>query len=100
MMEEGKDVEKLIEDRIVLIRFIFGIIYGIIAYILYRLNLSLFFDLTTTIWVLAAAAYFPSIVYVEKRMGKRSLYYSFARGILTYYLTWIVIAYILYDLFG
>ncbi len=89
-----------VEDRIVLLRFMMGLIYGLVAYILYRLNLSIIYDTTTTIWFFAAIIYSASIYIVERKLGGQGLFMLLLRGLLTFYTTWIIIVFVLYDLLG
>ena len=89
-----------IEDRIVITRFIMGLIYGFIAYIVYRLGITIVYDVTTTIWILAAIVYSISIYYVGKKFNAEGLFLLLLRGLLTFYITWIALVLILYDLLG
>jgi len=89
-----------IEDRIVIARFIMGLIYGFIAYTVYRLGLTIVYDVTTTIWILAAIVYSISIYYVGKKFNAEGLFLLLLRGLLTFYITWIALVLILYDLLG
>lgn len=89
-----------IEDRVVVTRFIVGFVYGFIAYIFYRLGISIVYDVNTTIWVLAAFVYSITIYFVGKKFNAEGLFLLFLRGLLTFYITWIAMVLILYDLFG
>jgi len=89
-----------IEDKVVFTRLLAGIIYGFIAYIMYRLGFILLYDNSTTIWFIAGAVYIATMVYVDKRFGVRTWFLLLLRGLLTYYLSWITVLLILYDLLG
>ncbi len=90
----------VLEDKIVKLRFILGIVYGFIAYILYRLNIVLFMDNSVTIWFLAGIFYIPSIYYVSAFYGVNKWFPLLMRGLLTYYLAWITIVLVLYGVLG
>ena len=89
-----------IEDKIVITRFIMGLVYGFIAYIIYRLGITIVYDVTTTIWILAAIIYSISIYYVGKKFNAEGLFLLLLRGLLTFYITWVALILILYDLLG
>ncbi len=89
-----------IDDKIILIRFIIGAVYGVVAYIMYRFNMILFVDLSATIWSLAGAVFLASVFYIRLKYRVDSLFKLFIRGLLTFYGTWIIVFLILYDLVG
>ncbi len=89
-----------IEDYIVLIRFIAGLLYGFVAYVIYRVNLALMFDVAFTIWFLAGVVYAATVFYVETKFGYRGFFMTLLRGLMTFYLTWILVVLILYDVIG
>ncbi len=89
-----------IDDKIVFTRAILGIVFGFIAYLLYRLNVVLFMDVSATIWIFAGILYIASVFYVQKKYMVKRMFLLFLRGILTYYTIWIAEFLILYDLLG
>lgn len=89
-----------IDDKIVFIRAILGIVFGFIAYLLYRLNVVLFMDVSATIWIFAGILFIASVFYVQKKYMVERMFLLFLRGILTYYTIWIAEFLILYDLLG
>lgn len=91
-----------LDDKVVIIRAILGIIYGFVSYFLiYRFNLSLLMlDLSSTIWVLAGTVYVLSAFYIQYWSRSRSLFLVFIRGLLTFYAAWLSLFLVLYDLFG
>ncbi len=90
-----------IDDKIILVRGIAGIIYGFIAYIFYRFGLTLpFMDNSLTIWFIAGIVYVGSAYYIQRKYGVNALFQLFVRGILTFYGSWILCMLILYDLLG
>jgi len=90
-----------IDDKINMIRFIIAVIYGVVAYIMYRFNTTLFSgDLSATIWSLAGAVFLASVFYIRLKYRVDSLFKLFIRGLLTFYGTWIIVFLILYDLVG
>lgn len=89
-----------IDDKIVFIRAILGIVFGFIAYLLYRLNAVLFMDVSATIWIFAGILFIASVFYVQKKYMVERMFLLFLRGILTYYTIWIAEFLILYDLLG
>ncbi len=89
-----------LEDRIVFVRFITGVVYGFIAYLLYKISFTLFFDTSTTIWFIAGVAYIITMIFVEKKFKAHGWFLVLIRGLLTYYLTWIIVILVLHDLFG
>ncbi len=90
----------MIEDAVVKIRLVLGIIYGFVSYLIYRAGIVLYMDVSTTIWLLAGAIYVASIVYVERRYATGSIFLNLFRGLLTYYATWLIIFLVLYDVLG
>ena len=89
-----------IDDKIVFVRAILGIVFGFIAYLLYRLNVVLFMDISATIWIFAGILFIASVFYVQKKYMVERMFLLFLRGILTYYTIWIAEFLILYDLLG
>ncbi|ADI32251.1 hypothetical protein [Staphylothermus hellenicus] len=91
-----------LDDRVVIMRAVLGIIYGFISYFLiYKLNIALLtLDLSSTIWVLAGIVYVGSAFYIQYWSRSRSLFLVFIRGLLTFYATWLAIFLTLYDLLG
>ncbi|OYT37850.1 MAG: hypothetical protein B6U89_06700 [Desulfurococcales archaeon ex4484_58] len=90
-----------IDDKIILIRGLAGIFYSILAYSIYRLNLTLpFMDLSMTIWFLAGIIYIATAMYIQSKYRVNGLFQLFIRGLLTYYGSWILLFLILYDLLG
>jgi len=88
------------EDRVVLVRFITGLIYGFIAYTMYRLNTIIIIDNSYTIWFFSFIVYLTSGFIVVRVIREKTLFLLFIRGLLTFFLTWIIVALILFDLFG
>lgn len=89
-----------IDDKIVFIRAVLGIVFGFIAYLLYRLDLVLFMDVSATIWISAGVLFIASIFYVQRKYMVERMFLLFLRGILTYYTIWITEFLVLYDLLG
>ena len=94
----GGDI--VIEDAVVKIRLVLGIIYGFIAYLMYRMGIVLYMDVSTTIWLVAGAIYVASIVYVERKYATGSVFLNLFRGLISYYATWLIVFLVLYDVFG
>ncbi|MEM0356018.1 MAG: hypothetical protein QXT88_04165 [Desulfurococcaceae archaeon] len=89
-----------IEDHVVLIRLLFGSIFGFVAYLIYRFRISIFIVKTDLlIWILAAAIYVFTAYYVKKITGSTSLLYLYVRGLATFYGSWIIVFLVMYDLF-
>ncbi|WFO76154.1 hypothetical protein J4526_04795 [Desulfurococcaceae archaeon MEX13E-LK6-19] len=88
------------EDRVVLVRFIIGLIYGFIAYTMYRFNITIIVDNSYTIWFFSFIVYLTSGFIVDRVIREKTLFLLFIRGLLTFFLTWIIVAFILFDLFG
>ncbi len=89
-----------IDDRIVKLRAILGFVYGILAYMIYKLNLVVLFDVSGTIWLFAGILYVASGFYVQAKYGASGVFQVFIRGLVTFYTIWIIIFLILYDLAG
>ena len=90
-----------LDDHIVLLRAIAGVMYALIAYIIYRLGFKLpYMNLGLTIWFLAGVAYVFTAYYIQKTLGVSDFFHLFIRGLLTFYGTWILLFLILYDLLG
>jgi hypothetical protein len=90
-----------LDDKVVVLRALIGLLFGLIAYFLYRFNITIFsLDISGTIWVLAGIVYVATAFYVQYWVKTRSLFLIFIRGILTFYSIWIIIFLLLYDLFG
>ncbi len=89
-----------LDDNIAKLRGILGIVYGIIAYIFYRLGIVLIIDCSATVWILAGIVYIASGFYVQKKYGVSDIWHVFLRGIVTYYGAWLVVFFMLYDLLG
>lgn len=93
-------VRLTIEDHIVFIRLLFGLIYGFVAYTIYRLRISLFtFRTDLLIWMLAAIIYVSTAYYVKRSTGTNSLFHLYLRGLVTFYGSWLIIFLVMYDLF-
>ncbi len=88
------------EDRVVFLRFILGLVYGVVSYIIYRFSFTILFDMNTTVWFFAAVLYAISMPIVEYRYKHKGIFILLGRGLLTYYITWLSILLILYDLLG
>lgn len=87
------------EDHIVLIRLLFGSIYGFVAYLIYRLRVSIPFVKTDLlIWILAALVYVITAYYVKRTTGSSSLLHLYIRGFATFYGSWLIIFLVMYDL--
>jgi len=89
-----------IDDDIVKIRALAGMVYGFIAYVLYRVSLWGNPLLSSIVWILSVIAYIGTVVYVVKKFGARDWFHGFFRGIVTYFATWLLVLFILYDLIG
>lgn len=89
-----------LDDNIVLVRFLAGVIYGFIAYIIYRVNFYIIADAASTIWLLASFLYVCTIYYVYIKFNVQSLFKLLIRGLLTFYGSWILVFLVLYDLLG
>ncbi len=89
-----------IDDKIVKHRAILGLVYGFIAYLIYRLNIVMLFDVSGTIWLFAGIIYIASAFYVQAKYAASGIFQVFIRGIVTYYAIWIIIFLALYDLLG
>ncbi len=89
-----------IDDKIVKHRAILGLIYGFLAYLTYRLNIIILFDVSGTIWLFAGILYILSAFYVQARYAASGIFQVFIRGFVTYYTVWIIVFLVLYDLLG
>ncbi len=89
-----------IDDEIVKLRAMLGLVFGIIAYILYRIGFILFIDVSATIWFIAGIVYVSSGFYVQSKYGARGVFQIYIRGIVTFYTIWLLTLFILYDLLG
>lgn len=89
-----------IDDEIVKIRGLMGLIYGIMAYILYRIGLWSNPLLSSIVWMLSVIVYIGTVIFVVKKLGANDWFHGFFRGIVTYYCTWLLVLFILYDLIG
>jgi hypothetical protein len=91
-----------LDDKVVVLRALIGLLFGLIAYFLiYRFNITIFsLDVSSTIWVLAGIVYVATAFYVQYWVRTRSLFLIFIRGILTFYSIWIIVFIALYDLLG
>lgn len=90
----------MVDDHIVLIRLLFGSIYGFVAYIMYRFKISIFTAATDLlIWMLGAIIYVSTVYYVKKSTGTNSIFHLYFRGLVTFYGSWLIIFLVMYDLF-
>jgi hypothetical protein len=90
-------MEKLsVEDRIVLFRFLVGVLYGLIVYLA-----SLFtqpIKLTPIAWSASVMAYYTTVIYVAVKYKPTSKFQLYLRGLATFYATWILTVIILFEL--
>ncbi len=90
-----------LDDKVVVFRALIGLFFGLIAYILYKFNITIFsLDVSGTIWVFAGIIYVATAFYIQYWIKTRSLFLIFIRGILTFYSIWIIVFLSLYDLLG
>lgn len=89
-----------VEDAIVKARFLLGVVYGFVSYLIYRAGIVLYADVSTTIWLIAGIIYVGSIVYVEKKYLTGSVFLNVFRGLISFYATWLIILLVLYDVAG
>ena len=89
-----------IDDEIVKIRGLIGLFYGIMTYVLYRIGLWGNPLLSSIVWMLSVIVYIGTILFVAKKLGANDWFHGFFRGIVTYYCTWLLVLFILYDLIG
>jgi hypothetical protein len=89
-----------LDDEIVKFRALLGVIFGFLAYIVYRAGLVLLIDVSATIWFIAGVVYVASGFYVQAKYRLTGIFHVFIRGIVTYYALWIIVFLVLYDLFG
>lgn len=88
------------EDKVVFARFIIGVFYGFIAYIMYRYGFILIINNSYTIWFFSFITYLASGLVVGRIVREKTFFLLMVRGLLTFFLTWIIVAFILFDLFG
>lgn len=89
-----------VEDKIVGIRLLLGLIYGCIAYSIYRFGAELYHDVSWLIWSLSIFVYILSIYIVYIVVKVKTFFLLFIRGLLTFFLSWIIVAFVLFDLIG
>jgi len=90
-----------LDDKIVLLRACAGLLFAVIAYIIYRSGFTLpYMDQGSTIWFLAGTVYVVTAVIIWRKYFVESMFQLLIRGLLTYYGSWILLFLILYDLFG
>lgn len=92
----GRLNQLTVEDRIVLTRFIAGLVYGLGVYIA-----SIFIHplpLSSYSWGLSVLAYYFTVLYILVKYTPKSRFQLYLRGLATYYGTWILTAIILHEL--
>lgn len=95
-VKKGIDVE----DKVVGIRFLLGLIYGCIAYSIYRFGAVPHYDVSWLVWSLSIFVYILSIYIVYIVVKVKTFFLLFIRGIFTFFLSWIITAFVLFDLIG
>lgn len=84
------------EDRIVLVRGIIGLVYGIAVFLASR-----FADhatLSIYAWSVSVLVYYMTIGYVAIRYKPTSKFQLYIRGLGTFYATWLLTSIILHEL--
>lgn len=93
---KSKIKELSVEDKIVLCRFIAGLVYGLIIYILLYYFHPLY--LNPYAWAFSVIAYYFTVLYVLFKYAPGSRFQLYLRGLATFYGTWILLVIILYEL--
>lgn len=84
-----------IEDRVVLIRFIVGFIYGFAIFTSsYVVNPA---NLTPFAWATSIIIYYFTALYVSLKYRLRSKFVIYIRGLATFYGTWLLTAILLHE---
>ena len=84
------------EDKIVLFRFIAGLIYGVIVFIA-----SLFvnpLDLSRYAWASSIIVYYFTVLLIGVLYNPQSRFQLYLRGLATFYGTWLLVVIVLSDL--
>jgi len=94
-----KAFERLaVEDKIVLLRFLVGLAYGVAVF-----TVSLLVSptaLSPAAWGTSVIVYYFTTVYVAIKFGVRSWFLVYLRGLATFYGTWMLTAILLYEAIG
>jgi hypothetical protein len=86
-----------VEDRIVLLRFKVGAVYGMAVYLA-----TLLLDPLTVsrfAWPISVIVYYFTIPYVGVAYNPQSKFQLYLRGLVTYYATWLLVPILLNELF-
>ncbi|MEM3912692.1 MAG: hypothetical protein QXT75_02175 [Desulfurococcaceae archaeon] len=89
-----KHVKNLtVEDKIVLLRFKIGLIYGFTIFIASFLVSPA--NLTPFAWATSIIVYYFTVLYVSLKYGLRSKFLIYLRGLATFYGTWLLVSILL-----
>ncbi|WP_448577705.1 hypothetical protein [Thermosphaera sp.] len=88
------------EDKIVLLRFVAGISYGFLIYLLGLLRIVSLNNLNTFAWTGAAVLYAVTIFLTYRFFKPSKAFNLYLRGLLTFYTSWLLTSYVLNDLYS
>ncbi len=86
-----------IEDKIVLNRFIVGLLYGVVVYAIYLLRGPL--EASRIGWAASILVYYFTIPYIVYKYKPPSRFQVYFRGLATFYATWLLTSILLHELF-
>ncbi|MEM1628114.1 MAG: hypothetical protein QXP02_03675 [Desulfurococcaceae archaeon] len=86
-----------IEDRIILTRLLTGLIYGVSVFVLTYFLPPII--VSSIAWSGSILVYYATILYVLFRYRPTKRFHLYLRGLMTFYATWLITSYILYDVF-
>jgi len=86
------------EDKIVLLRLVSGISYGLLVYLLGLLRIVSLRSLNMFAWTGAAFLYGVTIILTHRFYKPFKAFNLYLRGLLTYYASWLLTTYVLNEL--
>lgn len=88
----------VLEDRIVLLRFVVGVVFGLAVFIASYFVPPI--TLSQAAWSSSILVYYATVVYVELKYRPTSRFQKYIRGLATFYGAWLLVAILLYEAAG
>jgi hypothetical protein len=85
-----------LEDRIVFLRFLTGLVYGVAVFTASRFVHPV--RLTPYAWSASVMVYYFTVLYVLAKYRPTSRFHLYLRGLATFYATWILTVIVLFEL--